>query len=288
LDSLNRDRSVDREQFQIKTGAYMKSVTKKLLQKIGLNITRFRPEPYEYLLDIPRYEEMVVDLLGQDFKIADSVSFHSSFREIFSQEIYKFNSSIKKPIIVDCGSNYGVSIVYFKSLYPGAKIIGVEADPHIFKLLNSNIKARNYQDVSLINKAVLANANGGTVSFYSEGADGGRVHTIEHNKAKVEVEAVCLDDLFDEQIDFLKIDIEGAETEVICSCTKLDRVSQVFIEYHSFKDSEQTLNAILEKLTSSGFRYYIHTIKCSPRPLLQEELNLGMDLQLNIFANKIS
>jgi hypothetical protein len=64
-------------------------------------------------------------------------------------------------------------------------------------------------------------------------------------------------------------------------------VSQVFIEYHSFRDSKQTLNLILDKLTSNGFRYYIHTIGCSPRPFTEERDNLGMDLQLNMFAVKM-
>jgi FkbM family methyltransferase len=265
----------------------MKSTTKQILRKFGLNVSRFRSEPYDYLVDVPRYQETVVELLGQDFKIADSTSYHYSFQEIFSQEIYKFNSPREKPIIVDCGSNYGTSIVYFKSLYPEAKIIGVEADPRIFNLLQWNIQSRNYQDVTLINKAVMANVNGETVKFHSDGADAGRVFTMNDNKGITEVESIHINELFDEPIDLLKIDIEGAETDVICSCDKLQNVSQVFIEYHSFRDSKQTLNLILDKLTSNGFRYYIHTIGCSPRPFTEERDNLGMDLQLNMFAVKM-
>jgi FkbM family methyltransferase len=265
----------------------MKSATKKILRKLGLNITRFWPEPYEFLLDIPRYEELIVDLLDRDFKIADSISFFYSFREIFSQEIYKFNSPRKSPIIVDCGSNYGTSIVYFKSLYPEARIIGVEADSKIFELLKWNIESRNYQDVTLMNKAVLGNANGELVRFYNEGADGGRVFAIENSKETVEVESIHLDELLSEPIDFLKIDIEGAETEVVLSSNNLKYVPQLFIEYHSFKDSQQTLSAILEKLTLNGFRYYIHSGICSPRPLTEEKLNQGMDLQLMIFAKRM-
>jgi hypothetical protein len=68
----------------------MKSATKKISQNLGLNITRFRPEPYAYLLETPRYKELVVKLLDRDFKIADFVSSYSSYREIFSQELYKF------------------------------------------------------------------------------------------------------------------------------------------------------------------------------------------------------
>jgi FkbM family methyltransferase len=266
----------------------MKLAIKQALQKIGLNVTRFWPNPYGYLSNVPRYEELTVDLLGQEFRIADSISFLYSFQEIFSQEIYKFDSSRQAPVIVDCGSNYGISIVYFKSLYPDAKIIGIEADPSVFKLLEWNIESRSYQDITLLNKAVLANKNGAPVKFYSEGADGGRVFEIENNHNTVDVESVDLDDLLSEPVDFLKIDIEGAETEVICASQKLFNVSQIFIEYHSFKDSKQTLSDILDKLSVSGFRYYIHTVHCSPRPLLEEELNLGMDLQLNIFGKRVS
>lgn len=144
----------------------------------------------------------------------------------------------------------------------------------------------SYEDVTLLNKAVSKEA--GTIDFFSEGADGGRIHPLEDSQAKFEVECIKLDQLLEEPVDFLKIDIEGAETEVICDANKLDNVSQLFIEYHSFKDTEQTLGQILDKLTAYGFRYYIHTQFCSQNPLVEKSLQLGMDLQLNIYAHKIA
>jgi FkbM family methyltransferase len=262
----------------------MKSVVRRVFQKLGLRISRFQESPYEYLLDVPRYNEVMIDLLGQEFKIADSLSFYWSFQEIFEKHIYKFESPKEFPIILDCGSNYGTSIVYFKSFYPNSKVMSVEPDPNIFRLMEWNIKRRGYKDVTLINKAISTSSK--PISFYCEGADGGRIIPNEDCEEIIRVETISLDELISESVDFLKMDIEGAETEAICSSEMLNNVAQLFIEYHSFKNSNQTLGSILEKLSSRGFRYYIHTQFCSPRPLTEERLQLGMDLQLNIFAKR--
>jgi hypothetical protein len=73
----------------------------------------------------------------------------------------------------------------------------------------------------------------------------------------------------------------------IC-CTKLGMVQQMFIEYHSFKQAPQTLGRLLDTLSGAGFRYYIHHQFCSPTPLTLETVQLGMDLQLNIFAKRLA
>jgi len=262
----------------------MKSIINKILGKIGLKLSRFQVSPYEQLKTYDRYKETTINLLGQEFKIADSLSFYYSYREIFIDEIYKFASSKKNPVILDCGSNYGTSIAYFMTLYPQARITGVEADPKIFKLLDWNMKRRSYKNVTLINKAISNSDK--PIRFYPEGADGGRVFPNEKSSNSIFVSPVNLDDLIVENVDFLKMDVEGSETEAICTSEKLNQVDNLFIEYHSFNDCQQTLSAILEKLNSCGFRYYIHTQFCSPQPFIEEKLNLGMDLQLNIFAKR--
>lgn len=264
----------------------MKSVIQRLIRKLGLQVSSIPVSPYEYLLTKPRYKATTVKLMGDEFKIADTASFYNSHREIFLSEIYKFKASTSSPVIVDCGANYGTSIIYFKKIYPQAKITAVEADPTIFRILEWNIKRRDYKDVLLLNKAISNDVN--PVKFFSEGADAGRLHLLEGAQATFEVDPVKLDNLIKDRVDFLKIDIEGAETEAICSSENLDNVSQLFVEYHSFQDTEQTLSRILEKLSCYGFRYYIHTIFCSPRPLTEDRSDLGMDLQLNIFAKKIA
>lgn len=260
----------------------VKSLIRGALSKVGLSIQRVKREPYQELWDVPRFTEHTVTLLDRPFKVADSRSFFFSYREIFGQEIYRFDTSSARPRIIDCGSNYGTSLVYFKSLYPTARVTGIEADPKIFALLTANCA---HLDVDLRNMAISNNHE--PLQFFSEGSDGGRAaHALYEPKAVIRVEALTLDDLIDEHVDFLKIDIEGLEGDALEACTKLSMVDQMFIEYHSFGDSTQTLGRMLSKLSAEGFRYYIHHQFCSPRPLTQEALQLGMDLQLNIFAKR--
>jgi FkbM family methyltransferase len=264
----------------------MTSFIKQIFRSIGLNVSRLKLSPYHYLLEMERYKETIVDLLGKDFKIADSRSFYWSYQEIFIDGIYGFDCNKKKPVIIDCGANYGTSVVFFKEHYPDSRIIAVEADPKIFNLLEWNIRLREYGDITLVNRAVSIKER--EVSFYHEGADGGSVYPIEGKSEVLSVKTISLDSLISEPVDFLKMDIEGAESEVICSSEKLGDVNQIFIEYHSFTNADQTLHKILEKLSVNDFRYYIHTQYCSPRPLTYAKAGGGMDLKLNIFAKNKS
>jgi FkbM family methyltransferase len=262
----------------------LKDYVARTLQKLGVQVSRSPSSGFEYLLQKQRYRKHTVSLMGIPFEIADGHSFYYSHREIFIDEIYKFKCDSKQPTIIDCGSNYGVSILYFKQLYPSAKIVGVEADPRIYEMLNNNIARTNINSVTLLNKAVSNHI--GSIEFFSEGADGGRVHKMDEPKNTSSVDTVALDDLIDGEVDFLKMDIEGSESDVLCASKKLNKVKQLFIEYHSFVDETQNLGDLLSCLAKNNFRYYIHTQFCSKNPLIDNQIQLGMDLQLNIFAKQ--
>ena len=61
------------------------------------------------------------------------------FREIILDTQYMFEADNDFPFIIDCGSNIGVGILFFKILYPQARIIAFEPDP---ETLNSKKKHR--------------------------------------------------------------------------------------------------------------------------------------------------
>jgi FkbM family methyltransferase len=252
------------------------------LRNLGVELKRFKKSPYHHLIGYPRYQAKEIDLLGKAFKVTDFASFHSSYSEIFIDQIYKFDCKSKSPVIIDCGSNYGTSIVYFKNLYPDSHITGIEADPQTFQFLSQNIELRSFKNVKLLNRAVSTHS--GKVQFCSEGADSGRIHNLENAKAVHEVETIQLDELIEGHVDFLKIDIEGEESMVLAQSKNLMMIDKIFVEYHSFSNSEQQLSFLLDSLNKAGFRYYIRSQFCSIAPFSNICEQQGMDLQLNIFA----
>jgi len=229
----------------------------------------------------PRFKKSLTLLNFKKFAFADSASFISIYNEVFNRQIYRFKSNRKKPIILDCGANIGLSVLFFKRLYPNSNIICFEPDPGIFEILKSNCHSQNISDITFINKGLWKEET--SLHFVSDGADGGKI-AKEGNG--VEIKTVCLSDYINEPIDFLKIDIEGAETLVLEECAhKLHLIENLFVEYHSFLNKPQELDKLLNILISAGFRYHIHQEgRFSKQPFIKRRLMGNMDLQLNIFA----
>jgi len=231
---------------------------------------------------ILRFKVHTTKLYGKPIKCIDISSYHVMKQEIMGTEIYRFNTSKKNPYILDCGANIGLSVIYFKKLYPGAQVTTFEADPDICKILTENVTVQGFSDVTIINKAVWNEET--TLTFYKEGGDGGRIEETKEGKTAIKVPTTRLKPYMNQEIDFLKIDIEGAEYAVLKDISNdLNLVKNIFIEYHSFVGQTQHLDEILAILSKAGFRYYIQTVGIfSHKPFVHINHSLGMDIQMNI------
>lgn len=226
-------------------------------------------------------------LFGVNIEITNFFWYLHSLNELFLDKTYAFNSDKKDPIILDCGANIGLSAIFFKRNYPEAKITAFEADPMIAKVLNNNLHAFGYDDVQIVPKAIWIDNT--TLNFESDGSLGGHiVETNEENSTQNQIQAVRLKDYLKGEIDFLKVDIEGVEYEVLMDCKeKLKNVKNLFIEYHSFLQNDQKLDEILLLLKKAGFRYYIKEAwNNQPMPFIDSRKS-HYDLQLNIFAYRL-
>ena len=203
----------------------------------------------------PRYHEFITQIDGLQLSVPDSHSFLSSYKDIFRDEIYKFKTDTPQPYIIDIGSNIGLSVLFFKKIYPNAQITAIEADPHIFKYLKKNIHGNGFTDITLINKAAWDEDT--TLKFSSKGADVSRIaYTGDENIVSVPAFNVSIL-LNNKPVDMLKIDIEGAEKIVLEACKNyLSNVNNLIVEYHSKVDEEQQLDKILSILRKNDFRIY--------------------------------
>ena len=234
--------------------------------------------------DSPRYSPRKIKVNGWNLQVPDALSFIYQFREIMVDESYLFESKNANPIIIDCGSNIGLSGIYFANKFKNASIYCIEADQAIAKTLAENLKNNQAEKVNVIAKAVWTHNEG--VQFSSEGSDGG---SIGNNSNATLIPSMSLKEFMQDftHIDFLKMDIEGAENTVIPDCSaELHKVDQLFIEYHSTAKDTQALGNILSILSNAGFHYYIKTENKRVTPFVNRHENKAYDLQLNIFAYK--
>jgi len=235
------------------------------------------------LKNLPRRKPGQTKFRGNEVKFADSTTFLQGIREIFGKDIYFFGEQ-SAPLIIDCGANIGHSVLYFKERYPNARVEAYEPDPSIFEMLSFNVDSFGLDGVSLHNSAVWKEE--GVVEFQREGGFSGRIPMQGDTEQLIEVDAVPLETILENRhVDFLKLDIEGAEHDVLTSCTdSLHNVDYLFVEYHSHEDTRQGLHEILEIMCENGFRYHVHEAYTRAQPYIDTETMLGMDLQLNIFG----
>ena len=173
-----------------------------------------------------------------------------------------------------------MSVIFSKTDHPGAVITAFEPDPDLFAALARNMRVFGFLDVQLEQKAVWT--HDGTLAFSPEGGHSGRIAEAGADRV-VTVRAARLRDLLTEQVDFLKIDVEGVELDLLRDCREnLANVDKLFVEYHSRIDQPQTLDLLLRLLSDAGFRYDIKQEFGSPHPFVETRNQVGFDLQLSV------
>lgn len=168
------------------------------------------------------------------------------------------------PVILDLGVNIGCSILDLKKEYPSAKIIGCEMDFENYELAIKN--CAKLKDVELINKAVwykdtLVSYYKGKDSYSNPDAytiikDNGNNASFE---SAIKVNSITINSIIllyeIKNIDYVKMDIEGAELEVMTMNNEwLQIVKQIKIEYHRGENDADDINRVL---LSYGFNSFI-------------------------------
>jgi FkbM family methyltransferase len=209
--------------------------------------------------------------------------FLHSVQEIFIDEVYRFLPCRRDAVIIDCGANIGLSVIYFKSLCPESTILAFEPDPSLCEILTRNVHERGLTDVEVRNNAVWIDA--ARLGFNADGALGGRISEDQGAGRQIEVQAIRLRDFLNRRIDFLKMDVEGAEYAVLKDCRdRLTNVENLFVEYHVGSSEEQRLNEILSWLSDAGFRYYIsESTQLQRHPFVSKGADV-FEMQLNIWC----
>jgi FkbM family methyltransferase len=160
--------------------------------------------------------------------------------------------------VLDLGANIGVFALYVASRSPQTEVYCFEPYPRNFELLTRNLTT-NRVPGRAFQFAVAAHCGTGYLELGS---------SVEHALSKsgsdgTKVECVDLKRVFDlagvERFDFVKMDIEGAESEIFKRCTddQLRRMGALAIEWHHSVSELQTVG---ERLQNIGFEVKIEVL----------------------------
>ena len=222
-------------------------------------------------------------LFGKPLYFSHSIELVNALKEIFIHDVYR-QQLRNHPVIIDCGANIGLSIISMKKQYPNAEIIAYEPDEKNFQLLSKNIKSFGYADVSLRKEAVWTDNT--TLRFSNEGLMSSKIETTISNNT-IEIKAIKLRDILNREIDFLKLDIEGAEYKVLKDIAdKLYLVKNMFLEYHGTFTQNGELAEIIALIHKCGFNFYIkEAANLFDYPFYKiKKASISYDVQLNIFC----
>lgn len=178
-------------------------------------------------------------------------------------DLFRLN---KKSVVLDCGANVG----YISKLlsYTGARIISFEPDPVAFKQLTH--RCRNRKNITCIQKGVWDKSSVLKMFTHKEAQEGDVCFTVGSSiiaeKQNIDtgrtqdIEVIDLVAYLQEQgqkVDLIKLDIEGAEIEILKKIIATDThhlFNRMYVETHETKipSQKEELDLIKQQLKEKG------------------------------------
>jgi FkbM family methyltransferase len=195
-------------------------------------------------------------VLRNGFRLRDAMgTLAGTIAVVFIRREYGDVSDFKS--IIDVGANIGAFAFYAAEMSPKSKIYCYEPETRNFALLSKNIRANNLSDrVTLFNCAVA----GATESRKMAVGESPLNSLINADRAVNEQKVQCitlrkvLEDCELSSVDLLKLNCEGAEYEILASCSTADflKFPNIRLEYHNF-DNVRNGAAVVKVLREAGY-----------------------------------
>lgn len=172
----------------------------------------------------------------------EGVSRLTYYFDVSEPDLWQFYDQFLKPgmAVIDIGANIGLhSLSFSRRIGPHGKVIAVEASPGIADRLLQNLDSNRVANVTV--EMVALGANSGFVKVCQNRTDSSRSFvstvTTEEPESGPVVPVSTLDDLFAKYdlnyVDFVKIDVEGFEGQVIqgaSNCLKEQKIGVLQLE----------------------------------------------------------
>ena len=166
-------------------------------------------------------------------------------------------------VIIDVGGHIGLFSLYATQFCKNGQIFTFEPMVENFDLLSENIKLNNLDNIKIFNLAV-SNSNS-SVKLYLNQDDAGHSMFSKSSKS-VTVNSISLQQIFDnnniEYCDFLKLDCEGSEYEIIKNlpATYFKKIKKMIIEYHMADTNPELLDELISVLKSQNYTLETKTL----------------------------
>ena len=181
---------------------------------------------------------------------------HYILNEIFYQKVYNndFVCVAENDIVFDIGFNYGFFTLDALTYNP-KKVIGFEPNPNLVKLFSR----LNIDSVQLYQAAVSDKA--GSTVFYENNFSGkSSIHSDVNSDTasnSYQVNICSFNDMAEQydDIDYLKVDCEGAEYEIFESIPNeflTNRIRKIALEFHHNINDIKVVN-LISKIKQCGF-----------------------------------
>jgi FkbM family methyltransferase len=188
--------------------------------------------------------------------------------EVFSLREYEAKGFDIAPtdIVVDIGAHIGVFTVYAARRASKGLVLAYEPFSENFVYLQQNKEINNLSNLKIFNKAVTSTGSNIDLFISALNTVCHSLYKLGSTKRAIQIQSTTLKDMFEEnkldKINFLKIDTEGAEFDIILNASMdvLDKIDKLIVEYHDGLSTGFNHYDIKNYLECCGFEV---TIKCS-------------------------